>query len=58
MDNIYWMSVDGTDGAIYEPTPISPSWFSHKFRAAGVRYEIGVSVEKGDIVWLHGPFPC
>jgi len=23
-----------------------------------LRYEIAVSLKKGDIVWIHGPFPC
>ena len=30
----------------------------HKFHRAGVRYELGVSIQSGDIVWLNGPFPC
>ena len=29
---------------------------SHKFKAPAVRYEVAVSIKKGDIVWLHGPF--
>ena len=34
--------------------------YSHKFKTAGVRvqYEIAVSILKGDVVWIHGPFPC
>ena len=24
----------------------------------GVRYEIGVAIQTGYIVWVHGPFPC
>ena len=31
---------------------------SHKFHRARVRYELGVSIQSGDIVWLNGPFPC
>lgn len=50
-------SVDGTDCSIFEPSPFSPIWFSHKFKGAGLRYEVGISVA-GDIVWIHGPFPC
>lgn len=52
------ISVDGTDFKIHEPTPFSPRWFSHKFRGPGVRYEVGICIATGDIVWIHGPFPC
>ena len=48
----------GVDFPIYEPTPFSPEWCSHKFKGAGLRCEIGVSISSGDIVWVHGPFPC
>jgi hypothetical protein len=52
------VTVDGTDLQIYEPTPFSKKWYSHKFRAAGLRYEVAVCIQTGDIVWFHGPFPC
>ena len=52
------VSVDGTDFRIFEPTPFSPRWFSHKFKGPGLRYEVGLCIQTGDIVWLHGPFPC
>ena len=52
------ISVDGTDFRIYEPTPFDPMWFSHKFKGPGVRYEIGLNIQTGDLVWAHGPFPC
>jgi hypothetical protein len=45
-----------------EPWPFniihSPVWFGHKFKGAGLRYEVGLSIIGGDIVWLNGPFPC
>ena len=53
-----WISVDGTDFRINEPTPFSSGWYSHKYKAAGVRYEIGICIGSGDIVWVNGPFPC
>lgn len=56
--NLFRVSVDGTDFRIHEPTPFSPRWYSHKFHGPGLRYEVGVSVATGDIVWAHGPFPC
>jgi hypothetical protein len=52
------VSVDGTDFRIQEPSPFSPKWFSHKFKGAGLRYEVGICIQTGWIVWIHGPFPC
>lgn len=51
-------TVDGTDFRIQEPSPFSPSWYSHKFQGPGVRYEVAISINGGDIVWTNGPFPC
>jgi hypothetical protein len=52
------ITVDGTDCPILEQSPFWPGWFSHKFKGPGVRYEIGVSIHGGEIVWVNGPFPC
>lgn len=52
------MSVDGTDCRIREPAPFDSKWYSHKFKGAGLRYEIGLSISSGSIVWVHGPFAC
>ena len=52
------MSVDGTDFRINEPQPFSPAWYSHKFKGAGVRYEVAICLQTGDVIWLNGPFPC
>lgn len=52
------ISVDGTDFKIYEPTPFDPKWYSHKFKGPGLRYEVGLNIQTGDLVWLNGPFPC
>jgi hypothetical protein len=52
------LSVDGTDFSINEPSPFSSIWFSHKFRGPGLRYEIALAIQTGDIAWVHGPFPC
>ena len=41
-----------------EPTPFNPRWYSHKFKGPGVRYEIGLNIQTGDIVWANGPFAC
>lgn len=50
--------MDGTDFRIYEPSPFDAKWYSHKFKGPGVRYEVGVCIATGHIVWIHGPFPC
>ena len=52
------MTVDGTDFGIEEPVPFNRRWFSHKIKAAALRYEIGVCLKTGWIVWVHGPFPA
>lgn len=52
------VTVDGTDCRIFEPRPFDRIWYSHKFRGPGLRYEIAVSIAKGRIVWINGPFPC
>ena len=46
------------DCRITEPSPFSARWYSHKTRTAGLRYEVGVAISTGSIVWAHGPFPC
>lgn len=53
-----FVTLDGTDYKIQEPRPFNKKWFSHKFKAAGIRYEIGLSIGNGDIVWASGGFPC
>ena len=50
------MSVDGVDFRVFEPKPFNPRLFSHKFHAAGLRYETGVSIQSGDLIWINGPF--
>lgn len=51
-------SLDGVDFKIVEPKPSSRGWFSHKFRIAGLRYEIGLNIRTGYMVWVHGGVPC
>ena len=50
------MSVDGTDFRFQAPS--KGYWISHKFKKPGVRYELGVGIQSGDICWLNGPFPA
>ena len=50
--------MDGTDCPIQEPTKFDSSFYSHKIKAAALRYEVGVAIQTGDIVWVNGPFKC
>ena len=54
--------MDGVDFEIQEPFPFkkdySEKWFSHKFKGPGLRYEILLCIQTGDIVSVSGPFPC
>ena len=56
------LTVDGTDFRIQEQWPFvkekNKKWFSHKFCAAAVRYEIGISLKTGNVCWFNGPFPA
>lgn len=52
------MTVDCTDCPIAEPVPFSSKWFSYKLKRAGLRYEVAVCIQTGDIVWINGPFKC
>ena len=49
------ISVDGTDFSIQE---YGRKFYSHKFKKSGLRYEVGVSIIKGEIVWVNGPYEC
>ena len=37
---------------------VKKAFWSYKFRKSGLRYEVGVCIKTGYIVWIHGPFPC
>lgn len=34
------------------------AWYTKKHNGPGIRYEIALSILGGDIVWIHGGFPC
>jgi hypothetical protein len=50
------VSVDGVDCPVKEPWPFNPSMCSVKFNGPAYKYEVGVSINSGDIVWINGPF--
>ena len=49
------MSIDGTDFEIAEH---GRAFYGHKFKRSGLRYEVGVCILGGDIVWINGPYEC
>jgi DDE superfamily endonuclease len=61
-DNIWIGTVDGTHVKTVEPThplrPKDPKAFSYKNNAAGLSYEIAVSLWESKIIWMNGPYPA
>ena len=53
-----FVSIDRTDFLICEPSPFSAKWYFHKFHGPGLRYELGMCIRTGDIVWAYGGLPC
>lgn len=53
-----YCSLDGLDIKILEPKPFSSKWYSHKFHSSGLRYEVGLNIRTGHIVWTNGGYPC
>lgn len=39
-------------------TPLEPAYFSHKFKDAGVRYDVALNIATGDIVYWGGGYPA
>jgi hypothetical protein len=49
------------DGVDYRTNEVRPLWngnFSFKHHGAGVKYDIGLNIQTGDIVWIGGPYRC
>ena len=44
------------DCAIQEPWPFDETIFSKKLNGPGYKYEIGICIATGVIVWVNGPF--
>ena len=47
---------DCVDCATWEPQPFTDDNFSFKVNGPGVRYEIGLGIQVGWIVWVNGPY--
>jgi len=44
------------DCATQEPQPFTDDNFSYKLNGPGVRYEVGLCIQTGDLVWVNGPY--
>ena len=51
-------SIDGTDFHIVEQTLFHGMYYSHIFKGPGLRYEVGIYILTGRIVWIIGGYPC
>jgi hypothetical protein len=51
------LTLDGKDFQTTKQGSVKGLW-GHKFRSAGLRYEIDVNIKIGWICWIMGPFPC
>ena len=50
------ITVDGVDCAIEERYPFNEKIFSKKLNGPGYKYEVGVCIATGHIVWINGSF--
>ncbi len=51
-------SLDSVDCKIQKTDPLNLKWYSNKFKGPGLRYEIGICIRTGHIVWKYGGYPC
>ena len=56
------LTTSAIDFPTYDPTPMKSKkkgptpYYSHHVKGPALRYEVGVSIFGGDIVWTNGPF--
>ena len=61
MGNDCLLSVDGTDFRIQQKgvTKKGNAFGSHKYAGkSALRYELGIDILKGNLVWVEGPYPA
>lgn len=55
------MSIDGTDFRITQTGPVSKgnpfASFKYKGKSA-LRYEVGLDILEGNLIWIRGPYPA
>jgi len=56
----FLVSVDGVHCRVNEPKhpeyPKNHKMYSHKFKTAGLNYEVAISLWESKVVWVNGPF--
>lgn len=61
-DTRFIITVDGTHCLIWEPTldtfTQQRKFYSHKFKTAGLDYEVALSIFQPKCVWIKGPYPA
>ena len=50
------MTIDGTDMPV--ALGFNKAFFGAKFNHSGLKYEVGICIATGYIVWINGPFRC
>ncbi|RQM30009.1 hypothetical protein B5M09_012453 [Aphanomyces astaci] len=53
-----WLKTDAQYFRIHEQIPFDRKWYSHKFHGPGLRYEVGIWIRMGNIVWVNGGPRC
>ena len=56
MGNDYLTSIDGTNFEVL--LGFDKAFYGHKFKGWGLWYEVTLSILKGNIVWINGPYEC
>jgi len=51
------LQVDATDCKTTNQGECPEAFYSFKFKYGGLRYEVGICIRTGHIVWINGPFP-
>lgn len=51
-----FITTDGVNFLIQEPSPFSAGWFSHKFKGAALLFEVASFICFKNVVWVDGPF--
>ena len=52
-----YVTLDGTtDFSTYDEKPFDKNWYSFKLNRAGIRYEVGICIQTGNIVWYFGGY--
>ena len=49
------VSVDGTDFRITEH---GGQWYSDKFKKSRLRYEVGLCILLGEVLWINDTYEC